>query len=223
MPNRAGTTKYHWWDCKYALSKSLSLMKSREGQCVFAILHCPPPWSMVFHLLEASLHQKSYDVDMLGFSMLLCTSHRLQYSCHHSLTPKQDSVTWWSSHLFQVPWQPPCSLVLDVSILQHTWFQWIGQTSADDELIIWISCVGAGKRLKHTGQGDPKNRTALIHVHHFLSCGKFQVELVTLTRARFASDISSGHVCEPPGPWHWNTPTESSADWLFVACVLTSQ
>ena len=38
-----------------------------------------------------------------------CISHWIQYSCHHSLVPKQDSVTWWPFFLFldQTQWGCP--------------------------------------------------------------------------------------------------------------------
>ena len=178
MPDRAGTTKYRWWDCHYTLNRSLSLMKPRDGQCVYKILCWPTPWSMVFHLLKATLQQKSYDMDMLGFNMLFSASP-IDFNRAVTTKARLSGMTILCS----------CSLVLNVSMLQHTWFRWIGQTSADDELIIWISCVGAGKYLKHTGQGDPKNRIAFIHVHHYLSCGKLHVEPVTLTMARCHSGI----------------------------------
>ena len=40
-------------------------------------------WTVFIHFLKT----------FLGFSVFLCTSHRLKYSWHHSLTPKQESVT----------------------------------------------------------------------------------------------------------------------------------
>ena len=47
--------------------------------------------------------------------------------------------------------------VLDVALLQHTWFKWKGRY-LNGEPIIWIRCVGAGKRLirawhEHQDQG----------------------------------------------------------------------
>ena len=50
----------------------------------------PSLWS-AFHFLKTFLHQKSNDVDLFGFSVWLW----LQYSCHHSLAPKRESVTYW--------------------------------------------------------------------------------------------------------------------------------
>ena len=78
----------------------------------------------------------------------------LQNNCEHSILPCPASFTV-------------------VCLPQHTWFKWQGhyQASAerDVELIIWIRCVGAGKHLKHAGQGRPtgpgliKTRTCLPH------------------------------------------------------------
>ena len=55
---------------------------------------------------------------------------------------------------------PTALHVLDVSLLQHTWFKWTGRYQAsaelDDELIIWVRCVGRGRHLRavsHYGPG----------------------------------------------------------------------
>ena len=43
-------------------------------------------------------------VDILGLVCFSCIFHRTQYSWHHSLAPKHDSVTAWPVLLFQVSW-----------------------------------------------------------------------------------------------------------------------
>ena len=68
-----------------------------EGIC-----HEPSLWSVSFHFMEAFLHQKSCDVDLLGFNVSSCIFHWLQCSCCHTLAIKER----FSDVLFKVP----CSL-----------------------------------------------------------------------------------------------------------------
>ena len=73
-------------------------------------------------------------------------------------------MCWLGLSRFESAHQPRvAAYLLEGALPQHTWFQWMSRHEAsaelDDELIIGIRCVWAGKCLKHAEQRDPWTST----------------------------------------------------------------